>query len=183
MTTHIGAVLSRLGRSSLLIAVLVFGAANPAAGQASGPESGERGGPGDVSTAGTGCPKLTGVVGTDSEIKYTFIWVNDGCPTPIRKGFYSASGFGWDHITYRRVVDGLANHETTAYARDLWGAALARIGSLQSNGLMCHQVRYTTPGGTNRTMRVLHSAVNYAGQYGRKGIITAYWLSGHVDAC
>lgn len=137
----------------------------------------------DAAAAGYPCPSLRGIAGQSSEIKYTYTWINDGCPTPIRKGFYTRTGFGLDHINFRRVVDGLANHETTDYARTLWAQALATPGKAAGAHEMCHQKKYTTPGGTNRTMRVWHSSTNYEGDKGRKGIISAYYLGGHVDAC
>jgi hypothetical protein len=134
-------------------------------------------------SAGSYCPELSGAAGTSSQIKYTFIWINDNCPTPIRKGFYASDGFGWDHIEYSRVVLGEENHQTTDYARERWGWALATAGAVQSLNIMCHHVYYETPGGTKRTMKVVHSSVDYEGKWGRKGIITAYWVSGHVDPC
>lgn len=134
-------------------------------------------------SAGHPCPELTGAAGTSSHIKYKFVWINDYCPTPIRRGFYSSTGFGWRHIKHARIVLGKINHQTTAYARERWGWALARAGALQSLHIICHFVHYETPGGTKRTMKVIHSSVNYEGKWGRKGIITAYWVSGYVDPC
>lgn len=134
----------------------------------------------DASAFGEPCPPLTGVYPEDSYILYTYSWIQNGCQIPIRRGFYSSTGFGWDHIEYKRVVEGQINHQLTDYARDPWAQALVISGSYQSNGLFCHRKHYVTPGGSNRTMRVLVSSTNYAGQYGPKGIITAYWVSGHV---
>ncbi|MGQ0680066.1 MAG: hypothetical protein ACT4OM_10520 [Actinomycetota bacterium] len=136
-----------------------------------------------VTAQGGGCPKLSGISGTDSQILYTFTWINNACNVPIRKGLYLATGFGWDHITHRRVVDKLANHETTSAARQVWAAALLQAGSIQKDGLYCHSKHYKTPGGTKRTMKVVLSPVNYAGKYGTKGIITAFWTSGWVNPC
>lgn len=137
----------------------------------------------DPTVAAYPCPQLSGISGDSSSIYYTFTWINDGCPTPIRKGFYSRTGFGWDHIKYRRDVDGLQNHQVSDYARNLWAQALLTPGKAAGAHEMCHQKKYETPGGTRRTMKVWHSSTNYQGDKGRKGIITAYWISGHVDAC
>lgn len=139
--------------------------------------------PAEATIAGYNCPELREVAGQSSDIYYTFTWINDGCPTPIRKGFYARDGFGWDHIEFRRIVDGQTNHETTSYARNLWAQALMTSGKAAGADLMCHQKKYTTPGGTARTMKVIHSSVNYQGDKGRKGILTAYWVRNHVDAC
>jgi hypothetical protein len=128
------------------------------------------------------CPPLSGGTGS-SQIYFTYTWINDGCPTPIRRGIYSRTGFGWDHIVYRRVADGLANHETSTYAQNLWAQALMRSGKYKGNNVTCHHVHYTTPSGIRRTMLVSHSHTNYEGVWGRKGILTAYWVSGHVDPC
>jgi len=134
------------------------------------------------SAAAYPCPSLKTDGSRDATILYTYTWINDGCPTPIRRGFYARDGFGWDHIEYRRIVDGQINHQTTAYARYLWAQALATPGA-SGPPLTCHQKKYTTPGGTKRTMVVVHSHTNYKGSLGRKGIITAYWKSGHVNGC
>lgn len=137
---------------------------------------------------GYGCPELKGDPGTDSEIKETYFWIVNGCPVPIRKGFYSRTGFGWGHIVYRRDVDGLTNHETTEYARNLWQQALGkspRLDDIDGTGPEprkgCHHVHYTTPDGKKRTMLVILSDVNYQGDKGTKGILSAYWESGHTD--
>lgn len=140
---------------------------------------------GGVTPQGSGCPELRGPAGTSAEIYYTFIWINNGCPIPIRKGIYggTGSGFGWEHLRYRTNVDRQINHETTSAARSLWGQALSSSGSAQSNGTFCHFKQYKTPGGTKRTMKVIVSSTNYEGQWGLKGIITAFWVSGWTDPC
>lgn len=101
----------------------------------------------DVSMASYPCPSLSGAPGTSSQIYYTYTWINDGCPTPIRKGFYSGTGFGWDHITYRRIVDGQINHETTQAAQNQWARALLQPGAYKGNNIVCHYVYYYTSGG------------------------------------
>lgn len=137
----------------------------------------------DTSIASYPCPSLSGASGTSSQIYYTYTWINDGCPTPIRKGFYSSTGFGWDHINYRRIVNGLSNHETTQAAQNQWARALLNPGAYKGNNIVCHYVHYYTSGGSPRTMLVSHSHTNYENTWGRKGIITAYWTSGHVNPC
>lgn len=134
-----------------------------------------------TASGGGPCPQLSGVTGQSSQIIRTFTWVNNGCQMPIRKGFYTRTGFGWDHINYRRIVDGQINHETTSYAQDLWGQALRLSGKIKSTGIFCHQKHYYTPAGAKRTMRVIISTTNYQQGKGYKGINTAYWLSGHVS--
>lgn len=71
------------------------------------------------------------------------------------------------------------NHETTAFAQNLWGQALLTSGKVKPNGIFCHHKTYTIGNGVKRTMRVIISTTNY-GAGGYKGILTAYWLSGHV---
>lgn len=84
---------------------------------------------------GEPCPELTGLRDTSSHIYGRYTWVNNGCQMPIRRGFYARTGFGWEHITYRRVVNGEINHETTAFAQKLWAQALLTSGKVKPDGI------------------------------------------------
>jgi hypothetical protein len=49
-------------------------------------------------------------------------------------------------------------------------------------GSQVHTYQYKTPGGTKRTMCVVNDTNDYIyswSNYGRKGIITAFWINGH----
>ena len=80
-----------------------------------------------------------------------------------------------------RYGEGAKNHETTAYARNLWQQALFQSGKPLGTAYLCHFKQCATPGGVKRTMKVFVDYKSYQGfQY--KGIITAYWVNGH-ESC
>ena len=107
--------------------------------------------------------------------------------TPIRTG---SATFGLTHIKLGGTYGHTYNHETTSYARNLWSAALNEGPKDETSwGGDMYSYRYTTSGGTRRTMCVIVDPKNWtygAKNYGFKGIVTAYWASGWkttYDAC
>lgn len=137
-----------------------------------------------------GCPELKGDPGTSSEIIDTYAWiVNGGCPVPLRRGIYAWDGFGLGKLQYRYEHGDLA-HDYSQYAQGKWRMALMRSPALQDEDgpgpqprQYCHYVKYNTPDGIKRTMKVIVSDTNYEGDKGLKGILTAYWVPGHTDKC
>jgi hypothetical protein len=141
-------------------------------------------GPADAQTKGGGCAEVRTAsnTGSPAHVRRTF-YDSFGCQVPIRLGVghipKRQGDFGWSHIADRRA-EGATNHETTSYAQTLWQQALRGSRAFYGPNYFCHSVKYRTSGGTKRTMKVFVDYKSYNG-YGPKGIITAYWVSGHTQ--
>ncbi len=94
------------------------------------------------------------------------------------------ANFGRAHIAKGGSSGNTSNHELTNYAKDRWIEAL-REGPKANpypDGFR-YTKHYKTPGGAKRTMCVGTDGTDfhYANvNYGTKGIITAFWVDGHV---
>ena len=105
-----------------------------------------------------------------------------GWPVPLRTGNNS---FGEQHIRIGGSTGNTANHELSSFAKSQWAAALKKswiIGRFPGSEVYSHQ--YKTPGGTDRTMCVVVDTNDFIysnGNYGYKGIITAFWINGHYS--
>ncbi|MER8029921.1 hypothetical protein ABTZ78_13285 [Streptomyces bauhiniae] len=101
----------------------------------------------------------------------------------LREG---SSKFGYKHIAKGGSTNNKMNHPVDAAAVRLWDKALNNLSkgskSFPYRGGSVSTYKYTS-GGKKRTMCVVDDANDfvYGGKnYGMKGIITAYWVSGHV---
>ncbi|MFZ3475068.1 hypothetical protein ACODT3_00645 [Streptomyces sp. 4.24] len=113
--------------------------------------------------------------------RFELVWSED---TGLREGNAS---FGRQHIANGGSTGNTSNHELTAAAKGLWLKAMDSVekGSWTEpfKGGRLSTYKYSTGNGTKRTMCVLTDDNNYrysGKDYGRKGIITAYWVNGHV---
>ncbi|MEU6965047.1 hypothetical protein [Streptomyces chrestomyceticus] len=97
--------------------------------------------------------------------------------------------FGQAHIARGGKKGHKYNHELSSYAKSLWVKAMENTakGSQTTpfKGGTFSTYNYTLKSGTKRTMCVLvdRNDYTYAGKnYGHKGIITAYWVNGHIKS-
>jgi hypothetical protein len=103
------------------------------------------------------------------------------CPIPLRVG---KSDHGYTHLQARnRLVGGTWDASSKARTQ----AAVLRSGYAQAPGFVVYAYPYTFRSGSSivkRTQCVVvdYNPVTYGGRsYARKGIITTYWKSGHVQ--
>lgn len=102
---------------------------------------------------------------------------------PLR---YGNSSFGEVHIAKGGSTGNTANHELSSFAKQQWQNALNKRavgGRFYGSSVFSHQ--YKTPGGTERTMCVIVDTNDYyyaSVNYGLKGIITAFWISGYKSS-
>lgn len=104
-----------------------------------------------------------------------------GDRVPYRTG---RSDFGDVHTKAGGSRKKTENHETTDFAKKQWQAALNGKGLPgRFGGGRIYSAQYETPGGTQRTMCVIVDSNDYIyslKNFGYKGIITAFWINGHV---
>ncbi|MYQ48770.1 hypothetical protein GTW40_27690 [Streptomyces sp. SID4985] len=98
------------------------------------------------------------------------------------------SRFGYKHISKGGSTNNKTNHPVDAAAVKLWEKAHNNFSkgskSFPYRGGMVSTYKYTS-GGKKRTMCVVEDGNDfvYGGKNnGIKGVITAYWVSGHVGA-
>ncbi|MFC5959194.1 hypothetical protein ACFP51_33650 [Streptomyces pratens] len=127
------------------------------------------------------CTKNTRSGPGAAAVRYWFL--GDFSDTLIRAG---NAGFGFKHIQAGGSTKNKANHPTDAAAVKLWDKALnnnARGSKGEKyKGGWVHTYKYKG-GSQARTMCVATDDQSYTydhKNYGRKGIITAYWVPGHV---
>jgi hypothetical protein len=131
------------------------------------------------------CPELKGSPDPSdpSFVVEPYFEATTGCPIPLRRGVghipKEQGDFGLRHIE-ARYAEGEENHETTPYAKSLWIKALALPGTGVGPFYICHFAQYATNTGKERTMKVFVDLKPYS-SYTFKGIITAYWISGHKE--
>ncbi|GGP92311.1 hypothetical protein [Streptomyces melanogenes] len=106
--------------------------------------------------------------------------------TGLREG---NANFGRVHIAKGGKKGNKYNHEMTSYAKSLWVKAMENeekgSQSYPFKGGTFSTYKYKIAGGTKRTMCILvdRNEFTYAGnKYGHKGIITAYWVNGHISS-
>ncbi|MEV5982817.1 hypothetical protein [Streptomyces sp. NPDC052114] len=135
-----------------------------------------------VANAGFG-KKLTSGPGA-AKIVQRFDNMNWADNTALREG---NARFGRQHIAKGGSTGNKSNHELTATAKALWVKAMNNVqkGSWVEvyKGGTKSTYKYKLKDGTKRTMCVLNESKDfiYGGKnYGPKGIITAYWVKGHV---
>lgn len=97
------------------------------------------------------------------------------------------SSFGYAHIAKGGSTGNTGNHELTPYAKDRWREAFVEGPKRPTSwpGGYVYTRQYATPGGRPRTMCIIVDGNDYvyAGQnYGTKGVITAFWIAGHLDS-
>jgi hypothetical protein len=103
-----------------------------------------------------------------------------GTRIPFRTG---NNRFGEQHIRIGGSTANTENHELTGYAKTQWASAMSKasiIGRFPGSQVYSH--KYATPGGRQRTMCVAVDTNDFlfaGGNYGYKGIITAFWINGH----
>lgn len=94
--------------------------------------------------------------------------------------------FGEQHIRVGGSGKNTQNHELTDFAKQQWQAAMKSdpiVGRYDESRVFSHQ--YTYSGGKKRTMCVITDVSNFVFSnvsYGDKGIITAFWIDGWVNA-
>ncbi|PRH78236.1 hypothetical protein C6N75_15890 [Streptomyces solincola] len=136
---------------------------------------------------GWGCdfdgPCSRGTKSGPKEQKILYWFLGDSKDTVIRAG---SSKYGMKHIKAGGTHARKFNHPTDKAAMALWDKALSN----QTKGSWGHRFPNTTThtaqyggGASKRTMCVITSELTIgkgATYVGLKGIITAYWVNGHV---
>lgn len=101
-----------------------------------------------------------------------------GSTVVLREG---NTGYGRYHISIGGKYRNTTNHELTPYAMDRWQEALNLPAVSNPNpGFFIHRTDYLTPSGEARTMCVAVD-LKPAGNYGQRGIVTAYWAVGYYS--